>query len=90
MKDKSEAMPWESRGVARAWLIKQVIGTQAIKARRRIAFPQLQSPLKALISSHDKDTRCYELTMLFARPRHRAANEARRKDERLLRWRPIG
>jgi hypothetical protein len=39
MKDKSVAMPCESRGVASAWLIKHVIDAQAIKAMRCIVFP---------------------------------------------------
>jgi hypothetical protein len=39
MKDKSVAMPCESRGAARAWLIKHVTAAQAMKARRCMAFP---------------------------------------------------
>ena len=76
MKDKSVAMPCESRGAARAWLIKHVTDAQAIKARRCIVFPQRRSLLQSTISSQANDTRCYELTILFARPWGEISREA--------------
>src|ERR1700721_4892082 len=90
MKDKSVAMPCESSGVARAWLIKPAIDAQATKTRRCTAFPQRRSILQSTILSRDNETRCYDLTVPFASPRFSRLGTRPGQDQRLSRAHPVG